>query len=409
MKTARWLWPLLALPVLCVAISPLGVRSLTPGQQRAKVASGQVPEGTEKLRQGPPADTFPIETDVSCEAASGQPAATWSISLPPAEERRAQAVYRRSIIITAHDHCWTPADFADQRRAGITARVIKPLTDGYYRKGANRFPIENAVDGWFERGKAALAALDRHVRESRGRVAIVRTVADLERVKRKGQAGVILSFEGGRPLGGRLASLEVFYGMGLRELQLHWAASTPLKNADGTLSPFAEDVIREMDRLGIVLDISHMPEVNYRRALEIVRHPVVISHAAVAFESHSPRGGSIDVLDDETIRRIAANGGVICLHFYEGYIHPRHGTKYPTVEDLVDHMDRIRQVSGVDSIGLGPDYSPMQGWRWVEGAERMEGMINVVRVMVRRGYTDEEIEKVLGRNLMRVYSQVWKH
>ena len=76
--------------------------------------------------------------------------------------------------------------------------------------------------------------------------------------------------------------------------------------------------------------------------------------------------------------------------------------------DLVDHMDRIKQVAGTRHIGLGPDYTPMKGWRWVEGAERFEGMPNVVREMVRRGYPDEEIQAVLGLNLLRVYRQVWK-
>jgi membrane dipeptidase len=69
-------------------------------------------------------------------------------------------------------------------------------------------------------------------------------------------------------------------------------------------------------------------------------------------------------------------------------------------------MDRIRQVAGIDYVGLGPDYSPMHGWRWVEGAERFAGMPNVAREMVRRGYTDTEIRKVLGLNLMRVYGKV---
>lgn len=74
----------------------------------------------------------------------------------------------------------------------------------------------------------------------------------------------------------------------------------------------------------------------------------------------------------------------------------------------MDHVDHIRKVAGIDYIGLGPDYSPVKGWRWVEGAERFEGMPNVVREMVRRGYTGEEIGKVVGGNLLRLYRRVWK-
>ena len=95
------------------------------------------------------------------------------------------------------------------------------------------------------------------------------------------------------------------------------------------------------------------------------------------------------------------------MHFMNGYIHPRHGTEFATVEDLVDHIDHIRQVAGIDYVGLGPDYSPMKEFRWVEGAERFAGMPNVAREMVRRGYSATEIRKVLGLNLMRVYRKVW--
>jgi membrane dipeptidase len=355
----------------------------------------------------PPADKFPIDPGISCSAASDQPPPEFRIQLTPEQEKRAVSLYQRSIVITAHDHCVTEDDFLDAARAGITARVIKPIVDGHYRVGGTRYAIEAEVAGWEQRGRAAIAMMQKRADDSRGKVCIIRNVSDIERVKRDGAQGIIISFEGGRPLQGRLEMLAVFYGLGLRELQLHWAVPSPLKNRDGTLSPFAEDVIREMDRLGIVLDLSHMPERTFGRALELTRNPVVISHCGVSFAEKSDRPGT-DHLDDATIRRIASTGGVMCIHFYEGYIHPRHGAKYPTVADLVDHMDQIKQVAGASYIGLGPDYSPMKGWRWVEGAERFEGMPNVVREMVRRSYTDKEIEGVLGLNLLRVYRQVWK-
>jgi membrane dipeptidase len=354
----------------------------------------------------PPANTFPLETDLTCAAANDQPRSGFHVALSAAEEERALSLYRQSIVITAHDHCWTPEDFVDQAKSGVTVRVVKPLTDGYYRKGAERFPIEAEVAGWEERGKATLNLLNRRAEASRGKIRIIRRVEEIGTAKKQGSAGIILSFEGGRPLAAKLSNLKVFYDLGLRELQLHWATSSPLKAADGRLTPFAEDVVREMDRLGIVLDLSHMPERTFARALEITHNPVVISHCAAAFQEHSKSPGT-DALDDDTIRRIAAKGGVMCVHFLEGYIHPRHGTDHATIVDLVDHIDRIKQVAGIDSVGLGPDYSPMKGWRWVEGGETFAAMPNVAREMVRRGYSDDEIRKVLGGNLMRLYQTVW--
>ena len=142
------------------------------------------------------------------------------------------------------------------------------------------------------------------------------------------------------------------------------------------------------------------------QAMETTTDPVVISHCAIAAVSGAKPGGT-DQLSDDTVRRMAKNGGAICMHFYEGYIRPRHG-EHATVVDLVDHMDYIKRLVGIDSVALGVDYFPERGWRFVEGAEKMRDMPNVVREMVRRGYSDEEIEKVLGLNLMRVYRKVWK-
>ena len=355
----------------------------------------------------PSADTFPLEAGISCEAANDQPRTPYVNRLTPEQERRALELYRRAIIITTHDHCHDPQDYLDAARAGITARTIKPLTDGYYRRGPERFPIEEPVVGWEARGRAMLTLMEKQAAESRGKIRIVRSVADIEKIKRDGAQGVILSFEGGRPLGGKLENVAMFQQLGLRELQLHWAVPSPLKSADGGLNEFGKDVIREANRVGLLIDISHMPERNFLPALETTRRPVVISHCAITFTAKTERPNT-DRLDDETIRRIAANRGVISLHFLEGYVQPQRGKEHAGVEDLVDEMDHIKKVAGIDWIGLGPDYSPMKGWRWIEGAESYAGMPNVVREMVRRGYTGEETEKVLGRNLMRLYGEVWK-
>jgi len=164
------------------------------------------------------ATTFPLETDISCADANDQPRSNFRVTLTQSQEDRAAALYRGSIIITAHDHCWTPADFVDQRKSGLTVRVIKPLTDGYYRKGAERFPITAEVAGWEERGKAALAILQNRAGSSQGKIRIVRTVDNILQVKHDQAAGVILSFEGGRPLAAKLENLATYYGLGPRAL-----------------------------------------------------------------------------------------------------------------------------------------------------------------------------------------------
>jgi membrane dipeptidase len=351
------------------------------------------------------ADTFPIEPDLPCAVANDQPRTGYHVDLTPEGERRASAVYHRSIIITAHDHCFHADDFKAQASAAVTVRTIKPIVDGHYRQGGIRYPIETPVAGWRERGVHALQILRQHAQQSNGRIRLVLSAADIESVKKQGQLGIIMSFEGGRALAGDLANLAMYHEMGLREMQLYWAVPSPLKDEDGSLSLFGQDVIREMNRLRLVVDISHMPEKAWRQALALARAPVVVSHCGAAAISGRTNRGTDDLRDD-TIRAIASQGGVMCVHFYEGYIPARHGP-VSTVRDLVDHIDHFRAVAGIDHIGLGTDYFPEKGWKWVAGAETIEGMKNVVREMVYRGYTDAEIEKVLGRNLLRVYRQVW--
>jgi membrane dipeptidase len=353
----------------------------------------------------PSADRFPIEPDLSCAVANDQPRSNYHVNLSAAQEKRAIAVYQRSIIITAHDHCLQKDDFAAQAAAGVTVRTIKPIVDGHYRLGGKRFPIEAEVEGWQQRGTKALHILRGLADNSHDSIRIIRTVSDIKAAKRDGKIGIIMGFEGGRPLAGKLSNLALYHKMGLREMQLFWAVPNPLKHKDGTLTEFGMNVIREMNRLGIVVDLSHMPQRGFEQAMEIARAPVVISHCAVAAVSGGSGSGT-DSLSDGTIRAIARNGGVIGMHFFEGYIHPRHGP-HATVEDLVDHIDHIRKLVGMDHVGIGTDYFPERGYRWIEGAETISGMANLVREMVRRDYTDDEIDRFLGRNLMRVYREVW--
>lgn len=172
------------------------------------------------------------------------------------------------------------------------------------------------------------------------------------------------------------------------------------KNPDGTLRPFGEKVIREIDRLGILLDLSHMPDAAFWRSLEISRRPVVISHTSV----FAVEGGT-DKVDDRRIQAIARRQGVIALHFLRGYIGARHGPA-PSVLELVDNIDYIRNLVGIEYVGLGPDWFPQRG-SWIRGGQFLWSLPNVGREMVRRGYSDEEIAKVLGGNLLRVYEEVW--
>jgi membrane dipeptidase len=314
--------------------------------------------------------------------------------------------------MTAHDHCYNPGDFNDMERGGITVRTIKLTVDGIFWWRGERYRIDSESEGWEHRGKMAIEILEKQAQDSHGKIIIVRSIADIKRAKREHKLGVIMSFEGARPLEGKLENVKMFYDLGLRDLQLYWAVPSPLKKPDGTLSDFGLRVIKEMDRLGMAIDLSHMSGNAFAQALATTHNPIILSHcgiAAVSLGNSSSTG--TDQLGDDTIRAIAKNGGVICLHFYDVYIHPHHGA-HATVEDLVDHIDYIKRLVGINYVALGTDYFPedrefTKGHNFIEGAENMRDMPNIAREMVRRGYTDPEIQKILGLNLLRVYGKVW--
>lgn len=338
---------------------------------------------------------------------------SYKVPLSRSQEERALRVYRESLVILAHSHSVEPWDFQEMRESGIHAVILKVDVDGInILKGSIRTDIPPDED-WFPRGNRAMQRIHELAAQPQNGIVIVRRVDDLARARREGKVGIVLSFEGARPLCGRIENVKHFHGLGMRELQLWWAVPNETKTPDQQqFNTFGLELIRELNQMGIVIDLSHITGKAFGQAMATTRLPVIISHCAVneLYEKSSPGDEALsgtDLLNDASIRAIAANEGLICVHFVTpDYIKPRHGSK-ATVEDLVDHIDYIRRLVGIDSIGLGPDFFPEPGWRWVEGAGQMRLLRNVVREMVRRDFTDEEIEKVLGRNLVRVFAANW--
>lgn len=351
----------------------------------------------------PPADLLPVTAGTPCCHESSPPL-VYKVPLAPEQERRATALYERSIVITGHDHCFDPGDFRDMEAGGITVRNLEILTDGLFWWGRKMFALDSIEDGWVRRGKLAIAAVEKVAADSGGKIIIVRRVADVERAKRERKLGVILGWEGARALAGKVENVRMFYDLGLRVQELYWYVPSLLKNDDGTPNAIGLEVLREMDRLGIVIDLSHIVGVAFKESIAATRNPVVISHCDVAAVSRNkPDNPGTDSLGDDTIRAMARNGGVMCLNIFQ--MPPHHGPRV-TVKDLVDHVDYVRRMVGIDCAAITANYMPNQGFE-AENSMRLL-MPNITREMVRRDYTDEEIQKVLGLNLMRVYQTVWK-
>ena len=329
-----------------------------------------------------------------------------TVELSPEEEARALRLHESSVVALAHDHLFGADDLRAARRGGVTAKVVKLTVDGLEWDEHWRRVSVARCEGYAKRALVAMDAVYRLVETSGGEAVIVRNTADILAAKRDGKTGLILGLEGPRPLEGSVEVLRALYRLGLREMQLTWAVPNQLIT-DGMINDLGRRVIREMNELGVLIDLSHLADGAFHQVLEMSECPVVMSHTACHAVS-----GTQDTMTDEKIEALAAAGGVAALHFVSGdYIKPRRGTSVATLDDLIDHVDHIRSLVGIEYVALGGDYFPKaeeDDWRWVTEIEDISLIPNVTRGLVGRGYSDEEIEKVLGANLLRLYGKVWR-
>jgi membrane dipeptidase len=255
-------------------------------------------------------------------------------------------------------------------------------------------------------------------------LAILRTARDLDDSLSDGRIGLLLHVEGCRPLMGSLAGLHSLFELGLRSAQLTWNGGNEL--ADGVGAPHAggltklgRDAVHELQRIGVLVDVSHLAPAGVQDVLELAERPVVASHANAAALHPHPRN-----LSDEQIRGIAATGGVVGLCFVPTFIGPP-----ATVERLVDHADHIAALVGADHLALGPDYVEMAlptmladmrddplyagggdglpEWAvFPEGLQRVETLATLTAALLERGWSEDDVVKVVGGNALRVLRSV---
>jgi membrane dipeptidase len=168
---------------------------------------------------------------------------------------------------------------------------------------------------------------------------------------------------------------------------------------DSGLDGFGERVVEEMNRLGVIIDITHTPDSLQLDIIGTSITPVVASHSCTRALNDVPRQ-----MPDSIIRALAERGGVICVTFYPGHISGGYPDQAVTVEDLVDHIDHIVQIAGVDHVGFGSDFLGSENH--TVGLESAAGLPAITYSLLQRGYSKEEIEKILGGNLLRVHGAV---
>ena len=244
------------------------------------------------------------------------------------------------------------------------------------------------------------------------------TAADVERSFKAGRIGSMIGMEGGHSIDDSLPTLRMFYALGARYMtlthngNLRWADAAADKPAVGGLSKFGEEVVREMNRLGMLVDLSHVSSNTMEDALRVSEAPVIFSHSSARAICNVARN-----VPDNVLQLTAKNGGVVMVTFVPGFISQavadfdakpeaeRKGQAPPkaTLAQVADHIDHIRKVAGIDHIGLGGDFDGIT--QVVEGLEDVSKYPALTAELIKRGYKDEDLRKILGLNVLRVMKQ----
>ena len=240
--------------------------------------------------------------------------------------------------------------------------------------------------------------------ESNEGIVAVTSPAEIEAAKKAGKVTGMLSIEGAEPLMGNIGLMRVFYRLGVRIMSYTWNYRTPFadglsaRRSNGKLTDLGVQGLEEMDRLGMVFDVSHICDSNFWDVSDVMKGPFIASHSNCRAIADITRN-----LTDDMIVALADHDGVMGLNFGAGFV--LQGAD-PDVGHLVDHIDRVRDLVGVKHVGLGSDFDGIG--KTPVGLEDATGMPNITREMVRRDYSDEDILKVLGGNFMRVFKKVMK-
>ena len=270
------------------------------------------------------------------------------------------------------------------------------------------------------------------------------TAADIERIHRQGKIASLIGMEGGHSINNSLAVLRMTYDLGARYMTLTHVKNTDWADAAGDkpkhhgLTRFGEDVVREMNCLGMLVDLSHVTDETMRAALKITQAPVIFSHSSTWALCHSPRN-----VPDDVLEMTAHNGGVVMVCFLPGYLterarvamaaaeaekarlrklYPESSARYrnalaawrrkhpalhvASLSDVADHIDHVRKVAGIEHVGIGSDFDGFEGT--TDGLEDVSCYPALLAELIRRGYSREAIQKLAGLNLLRVFREAEK-
>ena len=371
---------------------------------------------------------------------------------------QALKIHRKAIIIDGHNDIPSPmvdddfdlatnsvgkfhndgdpfhTDLARFKASGITGEFFSIYV------GGNRMQTHDSM----RRAMEMIDATYREAEKHPGQLTMCTTAAEIRRAKKANKVCALMGLEGGYAIENSLYALRDFYRLGIRYMTLthnvshDWADAHRGEVKNNGLSEFGKDVVREMNRLGMLVDISHVSVKVMNDVLDVTSAPIIASHSGARGVSDHTRN-----VPDDVLKRVAQNGGVIMINFYPSFLDERTNKEEndraarlrPQVEALrkqyenntqgyneaerklfaenpiyiadykriVDHIDHIKKIAGIDYIGIGSDFDGVPFLP--AGMNGMEDLALVTYEMLRRGYTEQEVRKVLGENFLRAFEQ----
>lgn len=365
--------------------------------------------------------------------------------------QKALRLHRSAIVVDGHNDITTPmldegydlgqpsvgkyhTDLQRMKQGGITGQFFSIYVDRRFaREGGSARRALDMIDMVYR-------AVERYPND----LMLATSAEDIRRAKRQKRIAALMGIEGGHAIENSLMALRNFYRLGVRYMTLthnntnDWADACCDAARHNGLSEFGKEVVREMNRIGMLVDISHVSDKTMSDVLDVTRAPVIASHSSARALADHPRN-----IPDDLLRRIAKNGGVVMVNFYPVFIdqkalnasREREARLKPQLDALrekykddpkkleeetrrlyaanplpptplsvlIDHIDHIAKVAGVDHVGLGSDFDGVP--ILPVGMEDISRLPNITYELLRRGYSERDVRKILGENLLRVMAE----
>jgi len=395
---------------------------------------------------------------LACSLATAQTTSSGEAVSP-----KARAIHDSAIV--ADTHADTPQRFLDEgfdigstdpkdkghisldkaRRGNLDAEFFSIWVDPETNQGQFAKHTFDLIDSVYEQAA-------RHP----DRMTMAFSVADIERAHREHKLAACMGIEGGHSIENDIHLLRDYYRLGVRYMTLSWSNTNELADSSGDiddakvqhhngLTDFGKQVVLEMNRLGMMVDISHVADKTFWDAIATTKAPVIASHSSSRALTNAPRN-----MTDEMLQAVAKNGGVVQVNFFNGFIDENFRKaaeaqkpeveaakqKYmeqlkstgkevnfieidrlerewmakiprPPLTALIDHIDHIAKVAGVDHVGLGSDFDGVSG-QTPQGIDSAADLPKITQALLDRGYSAEDVKKILGGNLLRVFGEVEK-